>query len=121
LRKRCAAAHERAQTHGSAGITRRYTVNGGQTQVDVNGNKGIWIGIAVGAAVGIGIAISRRKKSRWDQARELTHRVANRTGDLGDATRDIVDRVKTIYEESRKVVEDAGELWHHGRRLVGAR
>jgi len=91
-------------------------------QVDMNGqlgNKGIWIGIAVGAALGIGIALSRRKKSRWDKARELTERVANKTGDLGDATRDIVERVKTIYAQSRRVVEDAGDLWAHGRKLVG--
>jgi hypothetical protein len=84
-------------------------------------NKGIWIGIAVGAAVGIGIALSRRKKTRWEQARELTHRVASRTGDLGDAARDIVDRVKTMYDESRRIVADAGELWAHGRKLVGIR
>ncbi len=83
------------------------------------GNKAIWIGIAVGAAVGIGIALSRRKKSRWDTARELTHRVASKSSDLGDATRDIVDRIRTIYEESRRIVEDAGELWAHGRKLVG--
>ena len=30
-----------------------------------------------------------------------------------------MDRVKIIYEESRKVVEEAGELWEHGRKLVG--
>jgi hypothetical protein len=30
-----------------------------------------------------------------------------------------VDRVKTIYEESRKVVEEAGDLWAHGRKMVG--
>ncbi len=83
------------------------------------GNRAVWIGIAIGAAVGIGIALSRRKRSRWDTARDLTHRVASKTGDLGDAARDLMDRVKTIYEESRKVVEDAGELWEHGRKLVG--
>ena len=82
-------------------------------------NRNIWIGVAIGAAVGIGIALSRRKRTRWDSARELTHRVARRTGDLSDAARDLVGRVKTIYEESRKVVEDAGELWEHGRKLVG--
>jgi hypothetical protein len=79
----------------------------------------IWIGVAVGVAVGIGIALSRRKRSRWDQAREVTRRVADGSPDLADATRDIVDRVKTIYEEGLKVVEDAGELWSHGRKLVG--
>jgi gas vesicle protein len=82
-------------------------------------NKGVWIGIAVGAAVGIGIALSRRKRTRWDSARDISRRMADRSGDLADATQDLVARVKTIYEEGVKVVEDAGQLWSHGRRMVG--
>ncbi|HEY2018761.1 MAG TPA: YtxH domain-containing protein [Bryobacteraceae bacterium] len=93
------------------------------SEINTNGQlngKGIWIGIAVGAAVGIGIALSRRKRtSRWDSARQMTRRVADRSGDLADTSRDIVDRVKTIYEETLKVVEEAGELWANGRKLVG--
>src|SRR4051794_29447097 len=85
---------------------------------DQGPNIGIWIGIAVGAAVGIGIALSRRKRSRWDSARELTHRVAEHSGDFADATRGIVERVRNIYDESMKVVEDASSLWQHGRKLV---
>ena len=82
-------------------------------------NIAIWIGIAVGAAVGIGIALSRsRKKSPWDSARGIGKRVASHSGDLAESTRDIVERVKTIYEEGCKVVEEAGELWAHGRKLV---
>jgi hypothetical protein len=45
--------------------------------------------------------------------------MANHSGDLADATRDIVERVKVIYEEGRKVVEEAAELLHHGRKMVG--
>ena len=82
-------------------------------------NRGIWIGIAVGTAVGIGIALSRRKKTRWDSARAVTKRVTDHSADLADASRDIVDRIKTIYEEGCKVVEEATELWSHGRKLVG--
>jgi hypothetical protein len=81
-------------------------------------NIGIWIGVAVGAAVGIGIALSRRKRTPWDTARGLTKRVANHSEDLADATRDILDRFRTIYDEGCKVVEDASELWAHGRKLV---
>jgi hypothetical protein len=79
----------------------------------------IWLGIAVGAAVGIGIALSRRRQhSRWDVARELGQRISDRSGDLAEATQDILGRVRTIYEEGCKVVEDAGHLWSHGRKLV---
>ena len=83
-------------------------------------NMALWVGIAVGAAVGIGIALSRsRRRSRWDSARAVGRRVADRSGEVAGATRDLVDRVRSIYEESLKVVEDAGELWHHGRKMVG--
>src|SRR5690349_3742205 len=85
------------------GAARHYTDLGGNMESEMNNGMGsnaskIWIGIAVGAAVGIGIALSRRKKSHWDSAREVTRRISDRSGDLADATRDIVDRVKTIYE-----------------------
>jgi len=73
----------------------------------------------VGAAVGIGIALSRRKKTRWESAKEISTRLADRSGDFADVTRGIVERVRNIYEESRKVVEDASALWSHGRKLVG--
>ena len=91
------------------------------SEMNANGerNKAIWIGVAIGAAVGVGIALSRRKKDPWDSAREVGKRVANRSGDISDATRDIVEHIRTIYDESRKVVEEAGELWSHGRKLVG--
>jgi LPXTG-motif cell wall-anchored protein len=79
----------------------------------------IWIGIGVGAAIGLAFALSRRKKDRWSAAKEVSQRFADRSGDLAAAGKDIVDRIKVIYDESRKVVEEAGELWSHGRKLVG--
>ena len=79
----------------------------------------IWFGVALGAAVGIGIALSRRKRTGWDEARNVTKRFSAKSEDLAEVSRDILERVKTIYDESRKVVEEAGELWTHGRRLVG--
>ena len=87
--------------------------------MESNQTAKIWLGIAVGAAVGIGIMLSRRRKSRWESARDLTRRVADHSGEIGDVTREMVDRVRNIYEESRKVVEDAGELWARGRKLTG--
>jgi hypothetical protein len=79
----------------------------------------LWLGVAVGVAVGVGIAMSRRKRSRWDQARAIGQRVAERTPDFAEAARDIGVRLKTIYEEGLKVAEDAGELWTRGRKLAG--
>jgi hypothetical protein len=79
---------------------------------------GLWLGIAVGAAIGIGIALSRRKRSPWDQARKITNRLSDQSGDLADATSNLLSRVRNIYDEGCKVVEEAGELWAHGRKLV---
>jgi hypothetical protein len=97
-------------------------MEGGTMSPEMNNDQGrnmaIWIGIGIGAAVGIGIALSRRKRTAWDSARDISKRVADHSGDLAESTRDIVDRVRKIYEEGCKVVEEAGELWSHGRKLV---
>jgi hypothetical protein len=87
-------------------------------EVASNNAAKIWLGIAVGAAVGISIAISRRKRTRWDAAKDIGHRLSEHSADLAEVTKGIVERVRNIYEESRKVVDDAGALWAHGRKLV---
>ena len=89
-----------------------------ETNYDQGPNMGLWLGIAVGAAIGIGIALSRRKRSPWDSARKVAGRITDHSGDLAAATSTIIDRVRTIYDEGLKVVEEAGELWSHGRKLV---
>jgi hypothetical protein len=89
--------------------------------MEMNGqNKAIWIGVAIGAAVGLGFALSRnRKRDPWSSAKHAAERVASRTSDMSDATKDMLARIQTIYEEGKKVVEDASQLWSHGRKLVG--
>lgn len=87
--------------------------------MESNQTSKIWFGIAVGAAVGIGIMLSRRKKTRWESARDLTRRVADRSGEFGEVSREMVDRVGNLYQQGRKVVEDAVELWIRGRQLAG--
>ena len=44
--------------------------------------------------------------------------VSDHSGDFADATSNLMQRVRTIYDEGCKVVEEAGELWSHGRKLV---
>jgi hypothetical protein len=85
-----------------------------------NNSTKIWLGIVAGTAIGVGIALSRRqKKGRWDAARKVGQRISNSSGELADALGDILGHVKVIYEEGRKVAEDAGALWAHGRKLAG--
>jgi hypothetical protein len=91
------------------------------TTIRENNSAKIWIGVAVGTAIGIGIAYTRRPKKKrtgWDIARQATKNLSDRSGDLADAARDIVERVKTIYDEGARIAEDAGELWARGRKLV---
>jgi hypothetical protein len=109
---------------GPSGKLRTTTLVAEVDQMDVRTdsegrNLALWMGIAVGAAVGIGIALSRRKASRWDSARAVGRRVADRSGDLAESTRDIVGRVRVIYDEACKVMDEAGQLWNQGRKMVG--
>ncbi|MGA7238743.1 MAG: hypothetical protein WBY44_23885 [Bryobacteraceae bacterium] len=85
-----------------------------------NHSSKIWFGVALGAAIGLGIAISRRpKKTRWEVARRKAQNViSGRSSEFADAARDIMQRVKTIYEEGNRIAQDAGELWTRGRKLV---
>ena len=84
-------------------------------------NNKMWIGIAVGAGIGLAYALtSRSKRTTWDRldAKEMTKRLADNREDLVQRGKDMMDRIRLIYEEGCKVVDDAGELWNHGRKLV---
>lgn len=94
--------------------------NSGNRANSVNNANLMWLGVGMGAAaIGVAVALTRRKRDRWYAAKQVTQRVANRTGDLAAASKDIVDRLRIIYNESRKVVEEATELWSRGRKLAG--
>lgn len=93
--------------------------NGACSMWEAHSGK-IWLGIALGTAIGVGIAVSRRpKRSGWDVARRATKQISGRSAEIGEAARDIIDRVKTIYEEGSRIAEDAAHLWTRGRKLVG--
>ncbi len=95
------------------------TMTNSMEETGLSTNTKIWIGVGIGAAVGLAIALSRRKHDRWESARDITRRISNKSGDFADIGKDIADRVRLIYEESRKLVEDASDLWSRGRKVVG--
>jgi len=41
------------------------------------------------AAIGVALAVTRRKKDRWTVAKQASRRLADRTGDLAGASKDI--------------------------------
>jgi len=85
-------------------------------------NNKMWIGIAIGAGVGIAYALSARnnRRSRWDRfdAREVTQRLVDNKEDLVERGKNMMERIRIIYEEGCKVVDDANEIWNQGRKLV---
>jgi hypothetical protein len=79
----------------------------------------IWLGIAAGAAIGIGLMLSRRRPAnRWDRARHIARQVDANQDDFKEVGRDMLDRIRVIYEEGRKVADEAQHLWLRGRKLV---
>src|SRR5581483_205613 len=70
-------------------------------------NNKVWIGIAIGAGIGIAFAVSSRssRRSRWDRwdTREMTKRLVDSREDLLDKGKEMMERLRVIYEEGRKV------------------
>ncbi len=79
-----------------------------------------WIisGVAIGSGIALAYAASRKKRNWRDRLMDTAGTVARRRDDLAESGKNIVDRIRIIYEESRKVMEEASELWAHGRKLV---
>jgi hypothetical protein len=79
----------------------------------------VWLGIAAGAAIGIGLMLSRRRPAnRWDRARHIARNVDAHQDDFKEVGRDMLERIRIIYEEGRKVADEAQHLWVRGRKLV---
>jgi len=79
-----------------------------------------WILAGVGAAIGIAYAASsyRSRRSGWAIAKRVTRTVAASRDELADVGKDMLQRIGIIYDQSRKVVEEAGELWSQGRKVL---
>jgi hypothetical protein len=75
-------------------------------------------GVLHHTARGQNCALSRKKKTRWDAARQVTRRAAAKSPDFAEAAKEIM-HVRNIYEEGRKVADEAVGRWSRGRKLVG--
>jgi hypothetical protein len=83
-------------------------------------NYAAWIipGVAIGAAIGLAYAASHRRRSRWDQTKEVSERLYENRHDFMEGGRNLFDRIQLIVDDGRKVVEEAAGLWSQGRRIV---
>ncbi len=90
-----------------------------ETNAAENRAATIVLGVVAGAAIGVGIALSRRTKktSRFD-VRRVTRQFADRSSEFGDIARDIVGHLKEVCDVGKKIADDAGHLWSHGRKMV---
>jgi hypothetical protein len=95
-----------------------------------NGNRStmLYVGLAAGAAIGIAVALTRRggmrmrtrRREPWEAAKGITRRFGDRSQELAARSNDLIERMRHMFEEGRKVVDDARDLWGEGRRLVRA-
>ncbi len=83
-----------------------------------NDYRPLWIALAVGAAIGVAYAASRRSRGGLAVAKRVGKTLAEDGADLADSGRNILERLGIIYEEARKVVDEASDLWSHSRKML---
>jgi gas vesicle protein len=73
---------------------------------------------AAGAALGATIALLYAPHSGKDTRRYIGKQTRKGRQAMSEASRDLVDKGKDIYEKGRRVADDAAEMFERGRRLV---
>jgi gas vesicle protein len=73
---------------------------------------------AAGAAIGATIALLYAPQSGKDARRYIGKQTRKGRQAMSEASRDLVDKSKDIYEKGRRVADDAAEMFERGRRLV---
>jgi gas vesicle protein len=84
-----------------------------ETESTDGGSNGLaWF--LTGAIIGATAAILYAPKSGKD-ARQF---ISDKSRDLGDSGKNLVEAGKEMFERGRQLVEDAADLFERGRRLV---
>lgn len=71
-----------------------------------------------GAAIGITAAILFAPKSGKETRRYISDKAQAGREAVENASQDIVDASRDMFERGRKLVEDAADLFERGRKLV---
>jgi len=83
--------------------------------MDENGSLGWFL---AGAVIGAGAALLLAPKSGKDTRKYLSKTTQNTREAMESSGRDMMDRGKELYDRGKKIVEDAGDLFERGRKLV---
>ena len=71
-----------------------------------------------GAIIGATVALLYAPKPGKDTRQFLTDKAQQGRDKVTDATKDITETSREMFERGRKLVEDAAELFDRGRKLV---
>ena len=83
-----------------------------------NDNTGKLVWFFAGAAIGAAIALLCAPYTGKELRRRLGEKAGEGRDKLKEASRDVLDRGRELYEKGRKVADDAAELFDKGRKLV---
>jgi gas vesicle protein len=83
--------------------------------MDENNNIGWFL---AGAVIGAGAALLLAPKSGKETRRYLSKTTKNSKEAMESSGRELMDRGKELYDRGKKIVDDAGELFERGRKLV---
>ena len=81
-------------------------------------STGKFVWFVAGAAIGASIALLYAPQS-GEETRRVIRKKARQGGDaLSDASRDLMDKGRDLYERGLRVADEAADMIERGRRLV---
>jgi gas vesicle protein len=81
-----------------------------------NGNLLVWF--TAGAAIGATIALLYAPQTGRDTRRYLGKKSRQGREVLADASGDLADKGKELFEKGRRMADDAADLFERGRRII---
>jgi gas vesicle protein len=84
----------------------------------VRNSSDSFIWFIAGAAIGASIALLYAPKTGRDTRRLIAKKTREGREVVSDASRDLADKGRELFEKGRRVADDAAELFERGRKLV---
>ena len=81
-------------------------------------NSGKFVWFFAGAALGATVALLYAPQSGEDTRRYLNKKAKKGRAAIADVSRDALDKGRELYEQGRKLADDAADLFERGRKLV---